>query len=252
MGDVLTRKDLADLYRRWADELDPGTKPTGVLVPLYIQPGPVWDRFEAARRAHPRVPLAAIVNPYNGPGTEKSASYTAGIQKLVDAGCAVIGYVRTNYMKQPIASVKADIQRWKDWYPQINGIFLDEMVQKVSPEAIRYYSDVKSHANALKFSTVIGNPGATPEAGMFQTADALIVHESTSVPTLVKLKEIQQSGGEGKMAVLVHGAKREVVDTWVPAVKGLLRYLYVTEDVLPNPWDTLSVNFERTVELLDA
>lgn len=252
MNDTLTSKELAGFLRRWADDLDPTARATGVLVPLYIRPGPVWDRFEAARRAHPRVPLAAIVNPHNGPGSAKDASYTAGIQKLVDTGCTVIGYVLTDYMKQPLASVKADIQRWKDWYPQIYGVFIDEVVSKATTEAVRYYTEIRNHAAALGFSMVIGNPGTTPEAGMFPTANILIVHESASVPTVEKLKEIQRNGGEGKMAVLIHDAKQEVVETWVPSVKGLLRYLYATEDVLPNPWNTLSARFERTMELLDA
>lgn len=252
MSNALTRKDLASFLRRWAGDLDPEARSTGVLVPLYIRPGPVWDRLETGRRAHPRVPVVAIINPHNGPGSERSESYTAGTRKLLDAGCSVVGYVRTDYMKQPIASVKADIQRWKDWYPQINGIFLDEMVSKASPEAGRYYSDIRNHAAAAGLPLVIGNPGTTPEAGMFGTADALIVHESASAPTAGKLKEIQQSGGDGKMAVLVHGAKKEIVESWVPSVKGLLRYLYVTEDGLPNPWDTLASSFERTLELLDS
>lgn len=252
MSDALTRKDLAGFLRQWADDLDPAVRATGVLVPLYIRPGPVWDRFEAARRAHPRVPLAAIVNPHNGPGSEKSASYVTGIQKLVDAGCAVIGYVLTDYMKQPIASVKADVQRWKDWYPQIHGIFVDEVVSKATPEAVRYYTEIRNQAASAGFSLVVGNPGTTPEAGIFPTADVLVVHESASIPTMEKLKEIERNGGARKMAVLIHGAKQDVVETWVPTVKGLLRYLYVTEDVLPNPWNTLSAGFERTVELLDA
>jgi spherulation-specific family 4 protein len=246
----LTRQDLAGFLRKWADDLD--AEVTGVLVPLYIRPGPAWDRMEAAARAHPKVPLLAIVNPNSGPGAAKSETYASAIPKLSDSGCKVTGYVSTAYAKRPIADVKTDLGRWKDWYPQVAGIFADEMAPKATPEVLAYYSEIRRHATALGFSIVIGNPGVAPEPLMFQTSDLLVVHESATTPSPIKLREIYDTGGKGMMAALLHSASTGTVDSWVPTAKDLVRYLYVTEDALPNPWDTLSSAFERTMEILDA
>jgi hypothetical protein len=64
----------------------------GTIVPLYTDPSDSsWAAIVAARDAHPRVRIVAIVNPDSGPGAARDASYTAGIGELEAAGIEVIG-----------------------------------------------------------------------------------------------------------------------------------------------------------------
>jgi len=60
-----------------------------------------------------------------------NSGYKSGIAGLTAAGIKVIGYVATGYTANSLASVKADIDRWKVFYPgQITGIFFDEQSNK--------------------------------------------------------------------------------------------------------------------------
>lgn len=254
MVEHITRSELATLLRQWADDVesDMVRTRTGVLVPLYIRPGPEWERLEAAKKARPRVPIVAIANPGDGPGSSRSSTYVSAIQKLSDGGVPVIGYVTTDYMNRPLDTVKEQVRRWKDWYPAASGVFLDEVVSKASPQAIDYYTAAETEASRVGLHLVVGNPGTTPEPGMFDTADVMVVHETSSSPSVDKLRELEAKGGKGRMAVLVYGVGAGVVESLVPATRGLVSHIYVTPDVLPNPWNTLTPYLERTLELLDA
>mgnify|MGYP003578331757 CR=1 FL=1 len=99
----------------------------GIMIPLYTYPGTTWDTVVATKNAHPSVPIVAIINPNNGPGDSKDTNYVTGIQKLQSAGVVVIGYVATGYGSRSSNTVQADINTYKSLYPQITGIFFDEM-----------------------------------------------------------------------------------------------------------------------------
>ena len=59
----------------------PGTTHHRHIVPLYSAPGSgTWATVAAAKRAHPSVPILAIVNPNSGPGTAALSDYLAGIR----------------------------------------------------------------------------------------------------------------------------------------------------------------------------
>jgi hypothetical protein len=38
----------------------------------------------------------------------------------------LVGYVYTSYGQRPLQQVKSEIDRWIDFYPGLQGIFLDE------------------------------------------------------------------------------------------------------------------------------
>jgi len=115
------------------------TSAAATIVPLYTSPGDAsWNTVIAAKMAHPKVGVVAIVNPNNGPGSAVDASYASGIARLNAAGIKVIGYVSTDYTRRSAATVKADIDRWRAFYPgQLGGIFFDE--QSNQPGDVAHY-----------------------------------------------------------------------------------------------------------------
>ncbi len=99
----------------------------GTIVPLYTDPSDAsWDAIITAAEAHPTVHVVAIVNPSDGPGSSKNSGYTTGIAALQAAGIKVIGYVATGYGSHSIASMEAEMDPWKSFYPTLQGIFFDE------------------------------------------------------------------------------------------------------------------------------
>src|SRR4051794_38334383 len=75
----------------------------GILIPAYFSPGTRWTELNDAAR---RVPLIAIMNPNNGPGTSSSSSYVTAINSLRQSGGRVIGYVYSSYTARPLANVQ--------------------------------------------------------------------------------------------------------------------------------------------------
>src|SRR5262245_27637632 len=137
---------------------------TGLLIPLYIYPSniqqnPAYTRLMALRRQYETVPMWVIVNPASGPGKQRDPNYTAAIDRLVGAGCVVVGYVSTSYGKRAEAEVQKDIDQWASFYPRVHGIFFDEMIYEDKPAAAEYQSNLRRHATENGFWPTVGNPG---------------------------------------------------------------------------------------------
>src|SRR5690606_1477704 len=83
---------------------------SGLLVPAYFSPsrGQDWQRLAEAAA---QVPVMAIANVSNGPGTSRREDYQRAIDAVREAGGRVIGYVHTTYTRRPMAEVLADIDR---------------------------------------------------------------------------------------------------------------------------------------------
>src|SRR5689334_13395637 len=106
----------------------PTTRGDGVaaLVPAYFPPATgYWNDLAQAAR---RVPLVAIANVFNGPGSDSQprADYLQAIRSVRDAGGQVLGYVYTQYGERATEVVRSDILKWRQLYP-VDGFFIDEM-----------------------------------------------------------------------------------------------------------------------------
>lgn len=139
-----------------------------LLVPAYFYPSnsglKEWNRLiEAAKR----VPVTAIVNVSNGPDDKIDLDYANIIRRASDAGVTVAGYVNTNYGSRAIEEVRADIERWRRWYPQISAIFLDG--QAVKEDNLDHYRQIrKIVAEILPGAEILTNPGAVCDEAYFK------------------------------------------------------------------------------------
>ena len=151
----------------------------GIMVPAYFTPGSKWDAMDYAAS---RVPLIAIMNPNNGPGTSKSSSYVTALANLHAAGGKVTGYVYSSYAARPIADVEADIDTYLAWY-DVDGFFVDEMENDSDPTHIAYYASLYQYikSKGAQYS-VTGNPGSNTQEAYLSTptADCLMNFENSS------------------------------------------------------------------------
>lgn len=212
---------------------------TGLLVPLYSEPGDTWTRLAAVAAAG--TPVVAIINPDNGPGGETpSAAYVAGIARLRAAGVTVLGYVYTGYGQRPQETVRADARAYLQRF-ELNGIFVDETANTDAQAG--YYRDLYRYIKDLApAARVVVNPGTPVPDAYFAAADTVVQFEDTAdawgtytVPAAVAAHPRVAS------AMLAHSVGS--VDTMKAivqrAVSAGFGYVYVTDDVLDNPWDTL-------------
>jgi hypothetical protein len=213
---------------------------TGTIVPLYSDPSDSsWSAIVAAKQQHMSVPVIAVVNPNNGPGSSRDASYSTGIARLQLGGITVIGYVATGYTARGIPAVEADIDRWKSFYPTIQGIFFDEQSNQTGDEA--FYRTLSQYAKANAFSFTVGNPGADTGPTYIGAVDVGLIYESLGLPPTKDLTGWHTSYPRSNFGIIPYGAALD--HAYVSSAKAYVGYVYVTSDNLPNPWDSLPPYF---------
>ncbi|MEM7476617.1 MAG: spherulation-specific family 4 protein [Planctomycetota bacterium] len=240
----------------------------GLLIPLYIYPTDVFENASynqvmQLKRQHTGLPFWVILNPASGPGKQIDANYTKAIDRLIGSGCQVLGYVPTGYGKTNSRDVANDIEKWRQFYPRVQGIFFDEMVYEDSAEGVQHQQNLKRFARQHGYWPVVGNPGADTPGRYFagEVADVIVIHESADWPTENKLHG-NYFGGRAdypsfNRAVLVHSQSNLDLEA-LKTIKKYSKWLYVTQDTyLPNnshqqnPWDQLSEHLQDLCEALE-
>ncbi|MCC6406168.1 MAG: spherulation-specific family 4 protein [Planctomycetes bacterium] len=221
-----------------------------VLVPAYFYPvaNSPWTRLSAVAALHPKR-IAAIGNVFNGPGTSFDASYAVAFADFRAHGGTLLGYVYTSYGARPLAQVFADIDQWLAWYP-LDGFFLDEMANTPG-QFESYYQAIYQYARSkVAGALVVDNPGTSTSPSYLHwnnqtVASAVCIYEGSGgfstwhSDAWVKVRPRQEfyalpyaTPSAGWQAAVDHAFAENC--GWV----------YVTDDVLPNPWDTLPAYFE--------
>jgi Fe-S cluster biogenesis protein NfuA len=157
-----------------------------IAVPAYFDPtSGEWNRLLQ------EVPPSniVIINPNNGPGD----GYASRISEARSRGARVLGYVYTKYantrldsVRNPngaydrmIDSVKADVDAYYRLYPNLDGIFLDEVTTECS-YAQSYYKPIYDYIRSTyRNATVIVNPGTAVGSCYLEAADIVVTFESS-------------------------------------------------------------------------
>ncbi|CAM9793614.1 unnamed protein product, partial [Ectocarpus fasciculatus] len=181
-----------------------------------------------------------IMNPHNGPGSSVNSDYVSAVANARAAGFTVIGYVHTSYTARSDADVRRDVDSYQAFY-NIDGIFVDE-VSSAAAE-VPYYTNVSNHVYAINDSyIVVLNFGVAPDEGYIPVADVMMSFEQTfeSYDTSYTAPSFVDNYPASKFAHLVHATP---ASNWRAALNMSFErnagYVYITDDILPNPWDTL-------------
>jgi hypothetical protein len=148
-----------------------------------------------------------------------------------------MGYTYTQYGARSASIIKADIDSYKNWYG-VTDIFFDEASN--ASGQIPYYQDLANYVHA-NGGQVMLNPGTVPDQGYAAFSDILLVFESSFSSYLsASFPSWMSSYPPGKFAHYVYGTSSSQVAQALSLSKQ--RYaglVYITDDVLTNPWDTL-------------
>jgi len=233
-----------------------------VLIPWYNYPtwydppSYQWDDLAASTS---QVAITAIINVSNGPGAGgPNADYQVGMAALATGGVTTIGYVFTSYGSRNINIVKADIDEWADnWVAHgISGIFLDEVTSGSAD--LDYYEALYLYALGKPgIDKVYGNPGTNADEGYFTrpAATLLVIFEDEATHWESYTPDSWVAGyPASRFSMLAHNAAtaadmRAAIDL---AVQRNIGFVYVTDDVLPNPWDTLPTYWQDELDYLEA
>jgi hypothetical protein len=218
-------------------------------VPLYTYPTDAsWTAVANAKAAHPRVRVVAVVNPNNGPNTARNNDYATGIDKLKAAGVEVLGYVATGYGSRSAAAVQMDMDNWRSFYPGVTGIFFDEQSNQAS--LVSHYQQLSSYAHGKGFTFTVGNPGTdTSESYMGSGLDMMLIYESSGLPSATTLGGWHAKYAKSSFGVIPYGATLDT--TFVQMARQYVGFIYINNDVLPNPWDSVPPYFEQLLAALE-
>jgi tRNA A-37 threonylcarbamoyl transferase component Bud32 len=251
--DLLVRRGEAVVRRyqfRVGEETGPTVKPppqtpparVRLLVPAYFYPGGAWLRhWEKLFLSAASVDIVAIVNPASGPGDKRDPNYSDVIRRARGVDLTLIGYVSTARGERPWADVRAEVDRWFEFYPEVQGIFFDQ--QASGPEKVGYYVRATEYVRGKRpGSLVVANPGmnCSREYLVRAAADVFCVGEHDQDVSIGLPKWVEEATPD-RCAVLVHHVERpeQMRQILRALVEKRIGYVYVTDGRLPNPWDRL-------------
>ncbi len=265
-GDEIEGTSAARRLRNQRFHLQAQTR-TGILIPMYVYPADIqtneaYNRLIDLKRRYETVPFWVIVNPASGPGTQVDPNYTRAIDRLIGAGCVVLGYVSTSYAKRAATDIEDDIHRWVEFYPRTHGLFFDEMNYEDREESAAYQRALKDYASKAGFWPIVANPGTDTPGRFFESAaaDVFVVYEGGAYPDEKRIHDDRVGGSAdyppSTRAILVHSTARFDKNA-VHILRRHVRWIYVTGDAYrpgdataDNPWDSLSRHMEALCEEL--
>jgi hypothetical protein len=220
-------------------------------VPAYFYPAAdglrEWDRLMAITA---RAPVVAVVDPDSGPGKMADPNYVAVLDRARRAGITLVGYVSTHYAQRPVAEAKADLDRWVQLYPQIQGIHADE--QASDPAHVGYYAELYEHARKrIPRALVLTNPGtiSAPEYLTKPAADAVCLYERDKGFPDFRLPDWTRRFAPDRFAVVL--SRVPDADTMRSYIRQAVRQgignVYVTDAGGANPYDRLPSYWDEEV-----
>lgn len=210
-----------------------------LLIPAYFYDIAKWQEV-----ANLDTNAVVIINPNSGPGESADSNYVKFINDLIANQKKPIGYIYTKWGARDISEVEADIESWLELYPNIKGFFIDEAA--TSKEEFEYYQELSNYIRAKGDFLIALNPGTTSDAIYYTISDIIVVFESP-------IKELNSTQDycknfSSKSALIVYEANQSQMQDIIAS--NSCKYFYITDDSLPNPYDSLPSFLDEEVELL--
>src|SRR3989449_7840517 len=225
---------------------------SGFKSSLYLNPGTNginWQPLIAAKQAHPRVPIIAMINPSSGPGTSYDSNFNAGINNLRAAGIIVLGYIGTKYCAMTLSTAEGQIDTYHSFY-KLDGFLFDEMKNTSGCES--YYSTLTNYAKSTYGDTlIIGNPGTSTIQSYVGTVDNIIIYESQGLPSISTLQS--RTFGLAKSGFCFDAYGISTLDpTYAAQASQYVGCMQITDDSGSNPYDTLPSYLSSEIAALDT
>ena len=214
------------------------TENRNLIIPLYKEDSNLWDKVISLDIDN----LIAVVNPDNGVGTAKSSFYEDVINRLILANKKPIGYIYTDYGTRDINEVKDEIDRWISFYPNIEGFFIDEV--SGTPDKYDYYEEIYLYIQSKGNYFTVFNVGAYPDESYFYIADNIVVYEGDKTGLDYTICNFHPS----QSSIIVYNASQTDMEDIIKNTS--CKYVYITDDTLPTPYDNLPSYIDLEVEYI--
>lgn len=228
---------------------------TSLFVPAYFNPSnpptpSYWRELVAAAQI---VNTTVILNPNNGFATSDDPNYINAINQVRESGGKIIAYVPTNYGNRPLIDIASEIDNYIAFYV-LDGFFVDEMTADGTNENITYYEQIYNYIkNKSSHYLVTGDPGVVPDEIYLSkpVADNLVVFQG-SIRNYVNFQpeQWQHNYPKDRFIHIVYDAKwYQMIQAFSQAEEKHAGNLYITDGILPNPYNTLPEYAELEAEM---
>ncbi|KAL4820012.1 Spherulation-specific family 4-domain-containing protein [Aspergillus spinulosporus] len=250
-----------------ADPYVPGQSPSAaggqqIALASYIHPladPAAWNRIIG----YPSDTVSVLIaNVLNGPDTTVNEAWADVINRASASGKRIIGYVRTGYLGQSqqrfetrlgsteitdwVAQIEADVDLWYALYHgKIGGIFFDEVLNICGSnnqyaDLYRFLSDNTKRKYPDAFTVL--NPGTTIPQCFENSADTLMTFEQSY--DIYMNSYVPNPGwtptDPQKLWHIIYGVPQaEAARVAGLALERGAGFIHITDDTLPNPYDTL-------------
>jgi Spherulation-specific family 4/PEP-CTERM motif len=250
--------------------------PLDIVVPAYFYPsfsGSAWDQLTTALSSGVRI--TAIMNPGSGPGNSVNSDYTRAINNFRAAGGIVLGYVPSGFLGDQVEPtstcrpaignnyVVADIvscaASYNSFYT-IDGIFVDEFgppaTGATDAQVLSFYTNVYDGLKTVNANwSIVGNPGTAANAALLRNgtsggADRLVTFEnaSSAFATAPQNPALALVPSQALINIIYDVSDPAVLDGLIAQIAARnVGGIFITDDILPNPYDTLPAYFTTQV-----
>lgn len=215
-----------------------------VAVPSYFDPGsPGWTQMEKDSSTS----SLASINPNSGPGASQDPNYADQVTQAIKAGILVVGYISTSYAgtqdhTRTLAAAKQDVDSYYRWYPNIEGIFVDEVSTDCGKAYSSYYQplyDYIKHKGGV--AKVILDPGTnTPEC--YMSAGDIIVNFDDTYANYVNWFPdpwVSKYSASRFWQVIVGTSKANMPQAVALSKQRNAGWVYITDEAGANPFAAL-------------
>jgi hypothetical protein len=247
-----------------------------IAIPAYIDvslaAGP--GTFRRLAENVPTLDIAIVNGPFSHAPTPFDQRTANAIKALHDNGVTVLGYVDTGYFGFSIngfaahqtrggstatgawtTQIEGDVADWHSLYGSygIDGIFFDQAIRTCGTDDayVDLYHDISDYvSDDHPDDYIVINPGAPPEQCYEDVADTIITYEGdyshytstdSDPDTLDYTAPSWTPSSPNQFWHLIYNTSSQAnMENAVSLSKNRgAGYVYVTDDDLPNPWDTM-------------
>jgi len=218
-----------------------------IIIPLYAYPGVYATEYNKLLTLDSNGrEVIVIVNPLNGPGTSRDPNYALAITRLKERGYKVIGYVYTNYGNRSFEVVTEDMEKWYEFYPNIDGFFFDEVAN--TTDMLHYYVSIY-HYVKQEDKLVVLNPGTIVPPEYYDVADKIVIFEND-------YRQLNDNyfllTNQAKACYLIYGTPNNKVDDVLQLLtQNRVSCAYITDKNATDPelWARVSPYIDKIVNM---
>ena len=213
----------------------PGPPCQASFVPAFFPPSD-WNRAAVGGTG----PAVMILNPASGPGTAPNPEFRTAVQRAKANGSRVIGYIGTNYGLRPLWQSELYIRQYREWYG-VQGVFLDQSPTSGTAQ-IGYYRTLARYIHRLSPGAPIWlNPGVYPDRAYMSVGSVVMAFEGSYQSYLgLKVPKWARHYPPDRFAHTIYAATRhDLTDAVRLSIHRDAGYVFVTDDVTPNPYSAL-------------